>query len=70
LRQLRLRISNEEKVPPYVILHDRTLKEIAALKPASLEEMQGLHGIGKVKLEKYGRRFLDVVSRHGVDSNT
>jgi ATP-dependent DNA helicase RecQ len=69
LRQLRLRISKKEKVPPYVILHDRSLKEIAAFKPASLEEMQGLHGIGKIKLEKYGRQFLEVVSRHGVASN-
>jgi ATP-dependent DNA helicase RecQ len=69
LRQLRLRISKKENVPPYVILHDRTLKEIAAFKPASIEELQGLHGIGKIKLEKYGRRFLDVVSRYGEDSN-
>jgi len=69
LRQLRLRISKKESVPPYVILHDRTLKEIAAFKPASIEEMQGLHGIGKIKLEKYGRRFLHVVSRYGEGPN-
>jgi len=64
LRQLRLNISKEKKVPPYVIFHDRTLKEIAALKPTSIKEMRGLHGIGDIKLKNYGRPFLDAVRRH------
>jgi ATP-dependent DNA helicase RecQ len=71
LRQLRLDISKEKKVPPYVIFHDRTLKEIASRRPVSLKEMDGLYGVGDIKLKKFGQMFVDFMIQytreHGSD---
>jgi len=64
LRQLRLEISKEKKVPPYVIFHDRTLKEIAAKQPVSIEEMVGLYGVGEIKLKKFGQIFVDFMIQY------
>jgi len=64
LRQLRLEIARRERVPPYVIFHDRTLKEMAARKPASLSEMQGFYGVGEAKLQKFGKRFMDAIAAY------
>jgi len=64
LRQLRLEIARRERVPPYVIFHDRTLKEMAARKPASLSEMQGLYGVGEAKLQKFGKSFMDAIAAY------
>ncbi len=63
LRGLRLEMSKKEKVPPYVIFHDKTLKEIAAYKPVSLAEMRGLYGVGEIKLEKFGNVFVDFIKQ-------
>ena len=64
LRQLRLDISKEKKVPPYVIFHDRTLKEIASKQPVSIKEMVGLYGVGEIKLKKFGQIFVDFMIRY------
>ena len=64
LRQLRLDISKEKKVPPYVIFHDRTLKEIASRRPVSLKEMVGLYGVGDIKLKKFGQMFVDFMVQY------
>jgi len=58
LRACRKRLADAEGVPPYVICHDRTLQQLLALKPRSLEEMLAVDGIGKAKLERYGEAFL------------
>jgi ATP-dependent DNA helicase RecQ len=64
LRQLRLDISKEKKVPPYVIFHYRTLKEIASKQPVSIEEMVGLYGVGEIKLKKFGQIFVDFMIQY------
>ena len=64
LRQLRLSISKKNKVPPYVIFHDRTLKEIASKRPVSLIEMAGLYGVGDSKLKKFGQVFVDFMIQY------
>jgi ATP-dependent DNA helicase RecQ len=64
LRQLRLDISKEKKAPPYVIFHDRTLKEIASKQPVSIEEMVGLYGVGEIKLKKFGQIFVDFMIQY------
>jgi len=64
LRQLRLVISKQKKVPPYVIFHDRTLKEMASRRPLSLKEMVGLYGVGDIKLKKFGQMFVDFMVRY------
>ena len=60
---LRKQISAEVKLPPYIIFHDVTLKEMSRLLPTDLEALKGIQGVGLAKLEKYGRRFLEAI-RH------
>jgi len=61
LRLLRLEIARKLGLPPYVVFHDKTLKEMAILKPKSRTAMLQVTGIGEVKLERYGHRFLDAI---------
>jgi ATP-dependent DNA helicase RecQ len=48
-------------VPPYVIFHDTTLREIAAVRPATLDELAQIKGVGASKLARYGVGVLEVV---------
>ncbi len=61
LRDLRRTISREEQVPAYVVFPDRTLAEIAVRRPADTGAMGKIRGVGPVKLERYGERFLEIV---------
>ena len=61
LRKLRKEIADEEKVPPFVIFSDKTLRELCDKKPAELNSMRFVSGIGEVKFEKYGKRFFDAL---------
>jgi ATP-dependent DNA helicase RecQ len=58
LRALRKQLAEAAGVPPYLIFHDRTLKEIAARVPTSPAELAGVPGVGAKKLERYGERVL------------
>ncbi|HRJ51288.1 MAG TPA: DNA helicase RecQ [Candidatus Thiothrix moscowensis] len=61
LRNLRLRLAQEQGVPPYVIFHDATLLHMANERPQTLTEMRGITGVGERKLAQYGQAFLEVV---------
>ena len=63
LRTLRRRIAESEGVPPYVVFHDVTLREMAALRPLDEEGLLEVGGVGVRKMEKYGARFLAVLQR-------
>jgi ATP-dependent DNA helicase RecQ len=63
LRALRRELAAEAQVPPYVIFHDAVLREMAAMRPATLAEMGAISGVGARKLEAYGDAFLTVI-RH------
>ncbi len=62
LRAWRRKTANEKGLPAYVILHDSTLREIAARKPATLAELGEITGMGAKKLEAYGEDVLGVVA--------
>jgi len=64
LRAWRTTQARARAVPPYVIFPDFTLRAIATQKPASLEELSSISGVGAVKLATYGEAVLEVV-RHG-----
>ena len=64
LRELRRELAAEAQVPPYVIFHDATLREMVALRPADLAGLGALSGVGAKKLEAYGDAFLSVIRRH------
>jgi ATP-dependent DNA helicase RecQ len=63
LRVLRLEIARRRRVPPYVIFHDTTLREIARLKPKTKEELRHVYGVGDRKAEDLGDLILSVVNR-------
>ena len=62
LRRLRLELAEEEGVAPFVIFHDKTLRTIAGYKPDTLAALMDIPGLGEVKVERYGRRLLNVVN--------
>jgi ATP-dependent DNA helicase RecQ len=62
LKAWRGEVAREHNLPAYVIFHDATLAAIAALAPQSLDDLQGVSGIGAKKLEAYGAEVLRVVS--------
>jgi ATP-dependent DNA helicase RecQ len=64
LRALRRDLAAEGQVPPYVIFHDAVLREMAAMRPASLAQLGTIPGIGARKLEAFGEAFLRVIHRH------
>lgn len=64
LRALRKEISSKEGVPPYFIFQDNTLKEMSNEYPSNTEELLGISGVGKVKCEKYGEAFLQVIKEY------
>ncbi|PYO75886.1 MAG: recombinase RecQ, partial [Gemmatimonadetes bacterium] len=63
LKSLRTTIAREEHVPPYIVFSDRTLAELAVRRPRSLHAFQDVRGVGPMKLERYGERFLDAISK-------
>ena len=65
LRELRRKLAQDGGVPPYVIFHDATLREIAAARPASPAELARVPGVGAKKLEAYGAELLDAVRQYG-----
>ena len=62
LRTLRKRIADEAGVPPYVVFPDRTLREMAVAKPRTDTDLASIYGVGRAKLEKYGQRFIALIS--------
>ena len=63
LKQKRKEMSKQMNVPAYVILHDKTLKEIAAKKPQTLQALLDISGIGQTKVDRYGDIFLSIVKQ-------
>jgi len=62
LKAWRLEQAREQSVPAYVILHDRTLAEIAATRPRDIDALGMISGIGAKKLERYGAALLALVT--------
>lgn len=65
LKAWRAEVAKEHNLPTYVIFHDTTLLAIAERATQSLEDLQGLSGIGAKKLEAYGQDVLRVVAQAG-----
>lgn len=64
LRECRRLLAEEQGVPPYVIFHDRSLKEMCALQPRTSLEFGRITGVGERKLDKYGAAFLRVINEY------
>jgi ATP-dependent DNA helicase RecQ len=62
LKTVRIQIAREEQVPAYIVFSDRTLAELAVRRPRSLSALQDVRGVGPMKLERYGARFLAAIA--------
>lgn len=60
LRNLRLQIARESRIPPYLVFSDKTLIHMCRIRPKNKEEMMTVSGVGEAKYKKYGKRFLEV----------
>ncbi|MCF8882842.1 DNA helicase RecQ [Erythrobacter sp. SN021] len=64
LRALRKEVAEKAQVPPYVVFHDSTLREMTSARPETLAQLGRLPGIGAKKLEAYGEQFLRAIWEH------
>jgi ATP-dependent DNA helicase RecQ len=63
LRAKRRALAENVGVPPYVIFHDATLREMALTRPADIRALGRISGVGARKLEAYGAEFLSVIAQ-------
>lgn len=61
LKKCRLEIAQELEIAPYMVFQDKSLKEMVRLMPKSLDDLLNIYGVGKYKVDKYGRKFLDII---------
>ena len=61
LREVRLRLARERAVPPYVIFHDTTLRDMVERRPKTLEDLREVYGVGAKKAADFGDAFLDAI---------
>ena len=61
LKEWRTQVASVAGVPAYVVMYDRTLAELANALPERTSELDSIHGLGPVKIEKYGQALLDVI---------
>jgi len=63
LKELRKEIALKEKVPAYIVFSDASLRDMCLKKPSSLVRFSAVNGVGPVKLEKYGKAFVEAIAR-------
>ena len=65
LRRWRAERAKADEVPAYVVFHDKTLHEIAAVRPQTREELSAISGVGPAKLERYADDLLEALATTG-----
>jgi ATP-dependent DNA helicase RecQ len=65
LRILRKQLADTQGLPPYVIFHDATLREMVARRPQTLSQFAGIRGVGEGKLARYGQQFIAALREPG-----
>lgn len=63
LRALRKRLADQQAIPAYIVLSDKTLYQIAILRPTTIEDFGRVSGIGEYKKEKYGKEFVELIKK-------
>ena len=64
LKKLRKQIANKLYLPPYIIFQDPSLEDMTLKYPITIDEMANIHGVGEGKANKYGKEFIDVISKY------
>ena len=63
LKAWRLEMARDQKMPPYVVFNDRTLRAIASARPRDKLDLSRIHGVGPAKIGSYGDAVLEVLAR-------
>ena len=69
LKEVRTRIAKEQGKPPYIIMQDRSLHELATHMPTTQEAFADIYGIGRYKASLYGQLFMDVIKQFAPDTS-
>ena len=64
LRDLRKKVAKKLNVPPFVVFQDPSLEDMALKYPVSIDELTNIHGVGEGKAKKYGKEFIELISRY------
>lgn len=64
LRDLRKKVSQKHKLPPYVIFQDVSLEQMATVYPVTQDELLNIQGVGVGKAKRYGKEFIDLIRKH------
>ncbi|WP_073147543.1 DNA helicase RecQ [Mesonia phycicola] len=68
LKDLRKKVAKRKDVPPFVVFQDPSLEDMATKYPVSLEELANIHGVGEGKAKKFGKDFIELISRYVEDN--
>jgi len=68
LKALRKKMAKERDLPPYVLFQDPSLKEMATTYPTNKEDLAHIGGVGMGKVQKFGKPFLDLISKYVEDN--
>jgi ATP-dependent DNA helicase RecQ len=69
LKYLRKQVAKEKSLPPFVIFLENSLQDMAINYPTSMEEMERIQGVSKGKAIKFGRKFIDLISRYVTEND-
>ena len=69
LKELRMKIAQSNNIPPFIVFADVSLKEMSTYYPTNVENMLKITGVGASKLEKYGKIFIDTISKYVYENN-
>ena len=69
LKDLRKKIADKHSVPPYVIFQDPSLIEMTLKFPIKMDELSSIFGVGEGKSKKYGKEFIELISKYVVENN-
>lgn len=68
LKALRKKIAKEKNLPPYVIFQETSMEEMATTYPTTGEEMAQINGVGMGKVQKFGRAFIELITKYVEDN--
>ncbi|MUP44139.1 RecQ family ATP-dependent DNA helicase [Gramella sp. BOM4] len=69
LKELRKKVANRKELPPFVIFQDPSLEDMALKYPVTVEELSNIYGVGEGKAKKYGKEFVELISRYVEDND-
>ena len=67
LKSLRKKVAVKQGVPPFAVFQDPSLDDMALKYPTNLEELSKVHGVGEGKARKFGKEFVDLISKYVVE---